>query len=347
MPEARSHTLGQLQELLGGCLVGDATTRIDRVGTLATAAPGAIAFLANPKYRSQLKSTPATAVIVPESVVDSDLPSPDFPRIVAANPYAYYARVAQVLYPLPCPAQPVHPQAVLGEGVELGEGVVIQAGCVIGDRVKIGAGSLLHPNVTIYADCVIGQRAVIHAGAVIGADGFGFAKEGPVGIKIPQVGRVVIGDDVEIGANSTIDRGAIDDTVIGNGVKIDNQVQVGHNVTIGEHTALCGCVGIAGSARIGSRCWFGGGAIVLGHLSITDDVLVGAGSMVTKSLNKAGHYTGAFPLDQHEGWLKNAAQLRRLTTLAERVEQLERRLARYESVAVDAGITTENAEKKA
>ena len=311
---------------LGGTLVGDGSVRVSRVGTLAQAGAGQIAFLANPKYRSQLAATRASAVILPPQTADAT----DLPRVVVANSYAYYARVAQLLHPSVTPAVPIHPSAVLGQGVEVGAGVVIHAGCVVGDRVRIGSGSVLHPNVTIYADCVVGQRALIHSGAVIGADGFGFAKDGDAWVKIPQVGRVVIGDDVEIGANTTIDRGAIDDTVIGNGVKLDNQIQVGHNVVIGDYTAMAGCVGIAGSARIGRRCTVGGGAIILGHLELGDDVHVSAGTLVTKSLVKPGQYTGAFPVDGHEGWLKNAAHLRHLAKLADRVQELEKKLRELE-----------------
>lgn len=320
-------SLADIVASLGGTLVGNGGVRLSRVGTLAAAVPGQIAFLANPRYRSQLKNTQASAAIVPAGLAVGDLPAPDFPHIIAANPYAYYARVAQLLHPAEQPATPIHPLAVIGEGVTLGKGVVIHAGCVIGDRVSIGDDSLLYPNVSVYADCQIGARAIIHSGTVIGADGFGFAKEAGRWLKIPQVGRVIIGDDVEIGANTTIDRGAIDDTVIGNGVKLDNQIQIAHNVVVGDDTAMAGCVGIAGSSTIGRRCTLGGGAIVLGHLTLADDVHVSAGSMVTKSLPQAGQYTGAFPLDGHGKWLKNAAQLRRLSALAERVEALEKQLA--------------------
>lgn len=318
--------LDEIVARLGGELVGDGATEINRVGTLATAGTGQISFLANPKYRSQLVDTRAAAVIVPPALVGVTAR----PCILHPQSYTYYARVAQLLYPRAVPAVPVHPSVQMGEGVVLGEGVVIHAGCVLGDGVEIGAGSVLFPNVSIYAGCVVGQRAIIHSGAVVGADGFGFAKDGEAWLKIPQVGRVVIGDDVEIGANTTIDRGAIDDTVIGNGVKLDNQIQVGHNVTIGEHTAMAGCVGIAGSAHIGCRCTVGGGAIILGHLTLGDDVHVSAGTMVTKSLSKPGQYTGVFPVEDHEAWLKNAAHLRHLTRMAKRMDELEKKLEQLE-----------------
>lgn len=318
--------LDEIVTRLGGVLLGDGSARIKGVGTLSGAGKGEIAFLSNPKYRSQLASTRAEAVIVAPAMQEGT----ERPRIVVPNPYTYYARVAQLLHPALPPESPIHPTAVIGEGVVLGQDVVIHAGCVIGAGVSIGAGSVLHPNVTIYPGCQVGKRAIIHVGAVIGADGFGFAKDGHAWLKIPQIGRVLIGDDVEIGANTTIDRGAIEDTVIGNGVKLDNQIQVGHNVVIGDHCAMAGCVGIAGSARIGKRCTVGGGAIILGHLELGDDVHVSSGTLVAKSLPKPGQYTGAFPVERHEGWLKNAAHLRHLSKLADRVHELEKKLSELE-----------------
>jgi UDP-3-O-[3-hydroxymyristoyl] glucosamine N-acyltransferase len=204
--------------------------------------------------------------------------------------------------------------------------VVIHAGCVVGDGASIGEGSVLHPNVTIYRDCVIGRRAIVHSGAVIGADGFGFAPEGGKWIKIPQIGRVLIGDDVEIGANTSIDRGALEDTVIGDGVKLDNQIQIGHNCVIGDHCVIAGCVGIAGSTRIGKGCMLGGAAMILGHLEIADGTVISPGSMVMKSITKPGKYTALYPLEEHDRWLHNAAQVRHLARLAERVTELEKQL---------------------
>jgi UDP-3-O-[3-hydroxymyristoyl] glucosamine N-acyltransferase len=220
---------------------------------------------------------------------------------------------------------------VIGADVVIGENVTVSPGCVIGDGVSIGDDSLLYPNSVIYHHCVIGRRAVIQAGAVIGSDGFGFAKEGECWIKIPQIGRVIIGDDVEVGANTSIDRGALDDTVIGNGVKLDNQIQIAHNVVIGDHSALAGCVGVAGSTKIGRRCTVGGAGMIIGHLDIADDVHISAGTMVTKSLHKPGQYTSIFPLEAHEDWLHNAAQIKRLAKLAERVSELEKKLEQMEA----------------
>ena len=330
--------LEEIVARLGGQLEGDPSVVVSQVATLASAGAGQIAFLANPKYRQQLQATRASAVIVPPKFAgDTELP-----RIVHQNSYAYYARVAALLNPPEARPAGVHPSAVIhtavpetarigenvviGRNATIGENVTLYPGCVIGDGVSIGADSVLYPNVVVYRGCVIGSRAVVHAGAVIGSDGFGFAKEGERWIKIPQLGRVVIGDDVEIGANTSIDRGALDDTVIGDGVKLDNQIQIAHNVVVGDHAAMAGCVGIAGSARIGRRCTIGGAGMIVGHIELADDVHVSAGTMITKSLHQPGQYTGVFPFEAHEEWLRSAAQMRRLTKLAERVAELEKKL---------------------
>ena len=330
--------LDEIVERLGGNVEGDGATIVSQVGSLASAKKGQIAFLNSPKYLSQLKATQASAVILsPGFSGDTALP-----RIVVTNPYAYYARVVALLNPARQRPRGVHPSAVVhsdvpdmisigervvvGEGVRFGKNVTIYPGCVIGDVVSIGDDSVIYPNVVIYGGCVIGRRAVIQAGAVIGGDGFGFAKDGENWIKIPQIGRVVIGDDVEIGANTSIDRGALDDTIIGNDVKIDNQIQIAHNVVIGDHSAMAGCVGIAGSTKIGRRCTIGGAGMIVGHIDLADDVHVSAGTMVTKSLKTSGQYTSVFPVERHEDWLHNAAQIKRLTRLAERVAELEKKL---------------------
>ena len=330
--------LDEIVAHLGGALEGDGSIVVSQVATLASAQAGQIAFLANPKYRQQLQSTSASAVIVPPKFAgDTTLP-----RIVHPNSYAYYARVVQLLNPAEARPRGVHPSAVvhsvvplsvsvgenvvLGKDVALGENVTLYPGCVVGDGVSIGDDSVLYPNVVIYRACKIGKRAIVQAGAVIGSDGFGFAKEGDSWVKIPQIGRVVIGDDVEIGANTSIDRGALDDTIIGDGVKLDNQIQIAHNVVIGQHTAMAGCVGVAGSTRIGQRCTIGGAGMIVGHLDLADDVHVSAGTMVTKSLRQPGQYTSIFPLESHAEWLQNAAQIKRLAKLAERVSELEEKL---------------------
>jgi UDP-3-O-[3-hydroxymyristoyl] glucosamine N-acyltransferase len=340
---ADGFSLDELVARFGGRLIGDGSRRIRRVATLEHAGPEDFAFLANPKYRRQLGASRAGAVAVsPEDAEGCPLPC-----IVSDNPYAYYARVARLLNPPEQIGGGIHPAATVessldpsvsigagswvGRNVRIGRNSVVGAGCVIGADVVIGEQTRLHGNVTVYAGCVIGARALIHAGAVIGADGFGFARESDGRwSKIPQTGRVLIGDDVEIGANTTIDRGALDDTVVGDGVKLDNQIQVGHNVRIGEHTAMAGCVGIAGSARIGRRCTVGGGAIILGHLTIADDVNISAATLITKSIARPGTYTGALPFAAHRDWLRNAVQLRQLDALSERIRELEARLAQLE-----------------
>lgn len=343
MPVQEGLQLTEIVARLGGSLEGDGSVAVTQVGTLASAGAGQIAFLTNPKYRQQLQSTRAAAVIVPPQFASDT----SLPRIVHQNAYAYYARVVALLNPQGLRTAGVHPSAVvdskvpssasiganvvIGADVVIGENVTVSPGCVIGDGVSIGDDSLLYPNSVIYHHCVIGRRAVIQAGAVIGSDGFGFAKEGECWIKIPQIGRVIIGDDVEVGANTSIDRGALDNTVIGNGVKLDNQIQIAHNVVIGDHSALAGCVGVAGSTKIGRRCTVGGAGMIIGHLDIADDVHISAGTMVTKSLHKPGQYTSIFPLEAHEDWLHNAAQIKRLAKLAERVSELEKKLEQMEA----------------
>lgn len=333
-------SLGEIVRRLGGELSGDAGITIRQVATLEKATPDTIAFLANERYLGQLKATRAGAVIVGQQLREQL----DMPRIVTANPYAYFARVSALFNPLPenvagiHPAAVVHPQAIVEAGVYVGPGAVIEAGAKVGKGSSIGAGTcigagvelgeggMLYPNVTVYHGCKLGKRVIIHAGAVIGADGFGIAMDEGRWLKVPQIGRVVIGDDVEIGANTTIDRGAIDDTVIEDGVKLDNQIQVGHNVRIGAHTAIAACVGIAGSSRIGRLCRIGGASGIAGHLTITDNVEISAHTLVTKSISEAGTYTGAYPFENNRDWRRNAASLRNLGELTARVRAMEQEL---------------------
>jgi len=335
--------LADIVARLGGEVVGDPGTEISRIAPLDTAGPGELSFLANAKYRHQLATTRAGAVILAPPV-EAGLAA----AILTPQPYLYFARASQLLNPMP-PALPgVHASAVVegdvaagasigpncwvGRGARLESGVVLAANCCVGDGAVIGCDTRLAANVTVNAGCRIGHRCLIHSGAVIGADGFGFAREADgAWVKIPQTGAVVIGDDVEIGAGTTIDRGALGDTVIGKGVKLDNQIQVGHNVRIGEHTAMAGCVGIAGSASIGARCTVGGGAIILGHLQIADDVDISAGTLVAKSIPKAGRYSGTVPFLEHGVWLRNFAHIRHLDTMADRIRSLEHRLAQLET----------------
>jgi UDP-3-O-[3-hydroxymyristoyl] glucosamine N-acyltransferase len=336
-------TLEEIVARLGGELAGDGKLEVSAITTLEAAGPGQLSFLANPKYRAKLATTRATAVIVAPEVV-KDCPTA---AIVTPQPYLYFARVAQWLHPKSRPPVGIHPSAVvegtvsesasigpnvrIGSGTVVGDHVVIEANCCLGEDCRIGEDSWLHAGVSIYSGCRIGARAIIHSGAVIGADGFGFARESDGSwVKIPQTGRVVIGADVEIGANTTIDRGALEDTIIEDGVKLDNQIQIGHNVRIGAHTAIAGCAGIAGSARIGKRCTFGGAAMILGHLEIADDVNVSSGTMIAKSVTKAGNYTGWVPFLEHSEWLKNFSRLRHLDTMADKIRALEGRLAELE-----------------
>jgi UDP-3-O-[3-hydroxymyristoyl] glucosamine N-acyltransferase len=302
-------TLGQIASRLGGRVAGDPETPIRQVGSLEQAGAGQITFFNTKKLQAKLESTRAAAVILaPENEQLTRLP-----RILADNPYAYFARVSQLFNPVTSQASGVHPTAVVSKTASLGERVSIGAGCVIGDDVVIGDESCLYPRVVIYPKCSLGRRVVVHAGVVIGSDGFGIARTEEGWIKIPQIGGVRIGDDVEIGANTTIDRGALDDTVIEQGVKLDNQVQVGHNVRIGAHSAVAGCVGIAGSADIGRHCTIGGAAMIHGHIRIVDHVHVSAGTLISRSLLKPGTYTGIYPFDEHGAWKRSAASLRRLS----------------------------------
>jgi UDP-3-O-[3-hydroxymyristoyl] glucosamine N-acyltransferase len=333
--------LGELADRLGGELCGDPDCMIRSVATLQRAGRGDISFLANRAYRKYLRATQASAVIL-ESAFSGECPTA---TITVENPYAAYARAAALLSEAPARRSGVHPSAVLGagcaiassawvgphciieEGVTIADGVQLAGGCCVGRGSYIGADCLLHARVVIAHDVRVGERVVLHPGAVIGSDGFGLAREHGRWLKVPQLGNVVIGNDVEIGAGTTVDRGSLEDTVIAEGVKIDNQVQVAHNVRIGAHTAIAACVGISGSARIGSHCRIGGGAGILGHLEIADHVVVTAMSLVTKSITRAGVYSSGVPVQEHARWNRNNARFRRLDRLARRLRVLERRQA--------------------
>lgn len=320
-----SRSLAEIVARFGGELKGDGTQAVSGLATLTAATPRQLSFLANPKYRNQLEKTRAAAVILAPDMADACPVS----AILTPQPYLYFARVSQWLAAGPVQPPGIHSSAVVESFVP--PSVSIGAHCWVGADVEIGDDSVLYPGVRIYPGCRIGRRAIIHAGAVIGADGFGFARDGETWVKIAQTGRVLIGDDVEIGANTTIDRGALEDTVIEDGVKLDNQIQVGHNVRIGRHTAMAGCVGIAGSAKVGAGCTVGGGAIILGHLTLADGVHVSAGTLVAKSIAQPGSYTGTVPFMAHDDWLKNFARLRHLDGMADRIRALEKRLAELEN----------------
>jgi UDP-3-O-[3-hydroxymyristoyl] glucosamine N-acyltransferase len=338
---AHACTLAELARKTGTALQGDGSVAIVRVGTLEGAGEGAIAFLANPRYRSQLAGTRASAVIV----APQDAAATSLPRLVTPDPYGTFAAVARLLNPVSAAvpgidaSAKVHadarvaasasigPFVVVGAGSVIGERVAIGAHGVIGERCEIGDDSLLHPRATLYAGTRVGPRAVIHSGAVLGADGFGMADVDGRWLRIPQSGGVRVGADCEIGANTTIDRGAIDDTIIEDDVKLDNQIQIGHNCVIGRHTAIAACVGIAGSTRVGANCRIGGAAMISGHLTIAPDSVISGATAIFGDIDRPGTYTGVFPALPYRDWQTVAAQLRRLNELRRRVAALARDLA--------------------
>jgi len=331
-------TLKELASRVGATLAGDGEVLVRGVATLENATPDSIAFLSNARYRSQLATTRAAAVIV----APADAQATGLPKLVHPNPYATYARVATILHPETPPAAGVDatarvardatidgsatigPYAVIGAGARVGARAIVGAHCVLGDGVTVGDDAHLYPRVTLYRRCAVGARTVIHSGAVIGADGFGMAEDGGRWLKVPQIGAVVIGNDCEIGANTTIDRGAIDDTVIEDDVKLDNQIQIGHNCRIGAHSAIAGCTGIAGSTTVGRNVRIGGAADIAGHLTIADGTVIGAATTVIGSIDTPGVYMGVFPVMPQNEWRRAAVEVRRLRVLAARVTELER-----------------------
>lgn len=335
-------TIGELASRIGGELRGgDPHAGVRSVATLQHAGPGDISFLANTHYRRYLSATSAAAVILSDEHAD-DCP---VAAIVSDNPYAAYARAAALIAPAPAPRSGVHasasvadgctvdasawigPNCVIEEGARIHAGVQLEGGCFVGRNSAIGADSRLLANVVVCHDITLGKRVTVAPGAVIGSDGFGLAREGGEWVRVPQLGSVRIGDDVDIGANTSIDRGALDDTVLEDGVRLDNQIQVAHNVFIGAHTAIAGCVGISGSARIGRNCMIGGGAGIVGHLEIADNVVVTGMTMVTRSIGKAGVYSSGVPAQENKAWNRNYARLSQLDKLARKVQRLERQLA--------------------
>ena len=304
-----------------------ADTVISRIAPLEVAGPGDLSFLSNPRYQQQLAASRAACVIVAPALRDVALARG--PCIVADNPYVYFARATQLWRQHTAPAVQaggVHASAVVDPAAQVHPTATIGPLCVVERGARVGAGTVLKSRVTVGEGCHIGERCIVHAGVVIGADGFGFAPERGQWVKIEQLGAVRIGNDVEIGANTCIDRGALQDTVIEDGVKLDNLIQIGHNVRIGQHSAMAGCVGVAGSATIGAHCTVGGGAIVLGHLALADNVHISAATVVTRSISQPGQYTGMFPIDDNARWEKNAATLKQLHSLRERIKALEQAL---------------------
>lgn len=336
----RKLTLGEIAAHIGAKVDGDEALELHGIAALAQSQSGQISFLAESKYRKLLSSCQASAMILSAN----DAQSYQGHKLIVDNPYLAYARVASLFDMRPIAEAGIHssavvsaeaslgddisigPFAVIGPGAILADGCIVGAHTVVGEDCQLGEGSRLASHVCLYHGVKIGARAIIHSGVVIGSDGFGFANDKGLWVKIPQIGGVCIGNDVEIGANTTIDRGALDDTLIGNGVKMDNQIQVAHNVQIGDHTAIAGCVGIAGSAKIGRHCGIGGGAGILGHLEITDGVQVTAMSLVTKSIKESGIYSSGTSVEPSKLWHRNYARFGQLDEMARRIKRLEQRL---------------------
>ncbi len=334
-------TLGELASHIGAVLSGDATILVRRVMTLSKAGPEDVGFLSNPHYRRHLVHTRAAAVILGTA----DVAYCPVPTLVSENPYLAFAKATALLNPMEPAPRGIHATAVVASGAEIDAsawigplsvvesgvrihaGVIVGPGCVVGAGTSIGTGTQLIANVTLCHGVQVGDRVVIHPGAVIGSDGFGLAKDGERWFKIPQVGGVIIGNDVEIGANSTVDRGTLEDTVIEEDVRIDNQVQIAHNCHIGAHTAIAGCVGIAGSARIGRRCTIAGAAGIAGHLDICDDVHITAMSMVVQPITEPGVYSSNLPAKPNRQWRRNVARFHHLDAMARRLQVVEQQLA--------------------
>lgn len=339
------YTLDEIAHKFGGLVIGDGATQVFRVASLSNADSGDISFLSDSKYQKAVATTRASALIINEA--NKNLT--DKPRIVVDNPYAYFAKLSSLMNLDETVVKGISSTAsiadhvsipdscsigqftVIGANVVLGDNVVIGSQCVIESGVVIGNNTRIEPGVIVKRDCKIGAHCHIFSGAVIGSDGFGYAEESGKWIKIPQVGCVVICDHVDIGANTTIDRGALDDTVIEEGVKLDNLIQIGHNCVIGAHTVIAGCVGIAGSARIGKHCKIGGAAMILGHLEIADYVTISPGSMITRSLTTAETYTALMPFQTHKAWLNTAAKIRHLNDFADKLKSLEQEIALLKS----------------
>ena len=333
-------TLAELAHRCHGELRGDPAYQVKRIAALETAGPHDVAFVASKKYYPLLAVTHAGVVVLGHA--EAGLYSGN--ALLSENPRLCFTRIAAMLHPPVRPPVGFHasavvdtaadvsadaaigPQSVIESGAHIGRDAVIGAGCYIGRGAVIGDGSWLHAQVIVGADCVLGQRCIVHSGAVIGSDGFGFARDGAHWEKTPQLGRVLVGDDVEIGANTTIDRGALEDTVIERGVKLDNLIHIAHNVHIGEDTAIAACVGIAGSTHVGKRCTLAGQVGVVGHIEITDDVHITGATVVTHTIREPGTYSSGTPLEVHSSWLKNAVRIRQLDDMARRLKKLEQKI---------------------
>ena len=334
-----SQTLADLTGLLSAELRGDPACLIKGVAPLSHAKPGQISFLDNPRHHKYLLTTKASAVILTAEFADKCQVN----ALIVPNPHYAYAKVAALFTDIPQP-QPgyIHPSAVIDPGSQIAdtasiaaqchvganstieEGVILESGCVIGENCHIAAGSRLWPNVVLYYGVTVGERCNIHAGTVIGSDGFGFTKHNGAWVKVPQLGKVIIGNDVDIGASTMIDRGAINDTIIGNGVKLDNLIQIAHNVVIGDHTAIAGCTGISGSVTIGKHCMIGGGVCIADNITIVDNVAITGASSVSRSIKKPGLYSSGISVQSNHGWRKNLARFHHLDAIARRVRALEK-----------------------
>ncbi|MCF5804297.1 MULTISPECIES: UDP-3-O-(3-hydroxymyristoyl)glucosamine N-acyltransferase [Pseudomonas syringae group] len=332
--------LGQLAEFLGATLRGDKDIEITGLATLQEAGPGQVSFLANPKYRKLLVDTQASAVLLKPADADGYTGN----ALVVPDTYLAYARISHFFDPKPKSSAGVHPTAVIAadalidpaasigafavieSGVRIAADVSIGAHCFIGARCEIGEGGWLAPRVTLYHDVRIGKRVVIQSGAVLGGEGFGFAKDKGIYHKVAQIGGVTLGDDVEVGVNTAIDRGALADTRIGNGVKLDNQIQIAHNVQVGDHTAMAACVGISGSTKIGKHCMLAGGVGLVGHIDICDGVYITGMTMVTHSITEPGSYSSGTAMQPAAEWRKSAARLRKIDDMARRLQKLEKAL---------------------
>ena len=350
MLDSIAFTLGQLADKLDARLQGDSSKIIQGLAALHEAGPSQLSFLASRQYRKQLAGTQAGAVLLTEA----DAANYSGNALVVADPYLAYAQLSHQFDRKPHGRPGIHSTAIIAESASvdasasIGPGVVVEAHsvigaqvtlgahCFVGARCHIGSQSWLAPRVTLYHDVRMGERTVIQSGAVIGGEGFGFANEGGRWYKIAQIGGVLIGDDVEIGANTTIDRGALSDTVIGNGVKLDNQIQIAHNVQIGDHTAMAACVGISGSTRIGKHCMIAGGVGMVGHIEVCDNVFVSGMTMVTRSITEPGAYSSGTAMQTASEWKKSAARFRQLDTLAKRVQQLEKQLPAVTQTSQDS-----------
>jgi UDP-3-O-[3-hydroxymyristoyl] glucosamine N-acyltransferase len=335
---AINYTVAELAERFGLSFSGDGARVIDGVGTLAGAGPSQLSFLSNSKYTAQLAAARAGVIVLREENL-ADCPTA---ALVARDPYVAYARIAALFERLPAAPAGIHPSAVVAAGAQVSASASIGPGCVIADGAVIGDGVVLGPHCIIGEDCTVGaqsrlvarvtlvtrvtlgQRVLVHPGAVIGSDGFGLAFDKDHWVKLPQLGGVRIGDDCEIGANTTIDRGALDDTVLEEDVRLDNQIQIAHNVHVGAHTAMAGCAAVAGSAKIGRYCMIGGNAGVLGHLELADRVTITAKSLVTHSIREPGEYSSGVPLQDNRQWRRNAARFKHLDEYARRLSALEK-----------------------